>query len=138
LPSERKKPGMNRLIVLDASAVLALLHREPGSEIAADRMQYGAAMSAINLAEVISKHVEIGIPASETVSMLELLGIQIHSFDAESAALVGSLRNSTKRLGLSLADRACIVLGQQLKSPVLTADKAWAELDLGIEIIFIR
>lgn len=129
---------MNKPIVLDASAVLALLHREPGSQLVAERMQNGAVVSSVNVAEVLSKQQELQIPSVETISLLELMGIHIHFFDTEAAVCVGNLRNSTKSLGLSLGDRACLALGDQLKCPVLTADRIWSQLHIGVEIIVIR
>jgi ribonuclease VapC len=129
---------MNKSIVLDASAVLAILHKESGSEMVAERLRDGGELSAVNLAEVISKQQEFSIPPHHTVQLLPLLGIQVHEFDTDSAILAGSLRTVTKHLGLSLGDRACLALAKRLKLPVLTADRIWTQLDLGIEVIPIR
>ena len=41
--------------VLDASAVLALLNDEEGGEVVTDAIADGAAISVVNLAEVLSK-----------------------------------------------------------------------------------
>lgn len=38
----------------------------------------------------------------------------------------------------SLGDRACLALAMELKLPVVTADRAWIDLDLGIDICVIR
>lgn len=45
---------------------------------------------------------------------------------------------TTRQLGLSLADRACLALARQLSLPVLTADHAWAEAALELEVKLIR
>jgi ribonuclease VapC len=66
------------------------------------------------------------------------LQIAVHPFDQKQALAAGLLAPLTKRFGLSLADRACLVLARQLGAPVVTADRAWAKLDLGIEIRIIR
>lgn len=129
---------MNRSVVLDASAVLALLHNELGGSKVAEYIQFGAALSTVNLTEIISKQQELGIPTEEMMDMLELMGIDIHFFDQETAVYAGIMRISTKSLGLSLGDRACLALAQKLKLPVLTADRAWTQLNNGIEIILIR
>jgi PIN domain nuclease of toxin-antitoxin system len=50
----------------------------------------------------------------------------------------GFLRPATSEYGLSLGDRACLALGQQLGQPVLTADRMWKTLKLDVEIRMIR
>jgi ribonuclease VapC len=37
-----------------------------------------------------------------------------------------------------LGDRACLALGLHLGRPVITADRVWASLNLGVEIVVIR
>lgn len=129
---------MSKPAVLDASAVLAVLYREQGSQLIAEYLLNGGALSSINLAEVLSKQDELGVPAGVTVSHIELLGVRIHDFNSEAAVRVGALRSLTKSAGLSLGDRACLALGQQLGAPVLTADRVWGQLDLPVEVIVIR
>jgi ribonuclease VapC len=123
--------------VLDASALLALLNEEPGNEVVAESIP-GAVISAVNLSEVAAKLVEAGMPDDAVRSALGDLGIEIRAFDSEAAYLTGALRAQTRKLGLSLGDRACVALGLQLSFPVLTADRNWKELDLGIEVRVIR
>jgi PIN domain nuclease of toxin-antitoxin system len=124
-------------VVLDASALLALLNAEPGNE-EVERSIPGAAISAVNLSEVVAKLNEAGMSEKAVRSALEDIEIDIHPFDRESAYRTGALRAATKKLGLSLGDRACIALGGQLQRPVLTADRNWRDLELGIEIRVIR
>jgi ribonuclease VapC len=124
-------------VVLDASALLALLNAEPGNE-EVERSIPGAAISAVNLSEVVAKLNEAGMSEKAVRSALEDIEIDIHPFDRESAYRTGALRTATKKLGLSLGDRACIALGGQLQRPVLTADRNWRDLELGIEIRVIR
>jgi ribonuclease VapC len=133
------KAGMTNKVVLDASAVLALLHREPGEAVVAEFIQtVEAAISIVNVAEVLSKQQDVGIPASEALPLLELLGIQICDFDQNAAIQTAELRKMTKAYGLSLGDRACLALGKELDCSVLTADQIWSQLSLDIEIILIR
>jgi ribonuclease VapC len=124
-------------VVLDASALLALLNSEPGSAMVAAAFPH-VAISAVNLSEVVAKLVERSMPAEAVRSILEDLDLDVHSFDAESAYATGALRTVTRQLGLSLGDRACLALGQRLDRPVLTTDGAWKSLDLGIKVRPIR
>ncbi|MCR2806621.1 type II toxin-antitoxin system VapC family toxin [Paenibacillus soyae] len=130
---------MNRLAVLDASAVLALLFRERGSELVAQYVEsFETCLSAVNFSEVVAKQRELHIPEESTMEYLGLLGIEIVAFDSEAAIQTAALREVTKFRGLSLGDRACLALGKMRNCPVLTADKAWSGTNLGVEIIVIR
>ena len=124
-------------VVLDASALLALLNTEPGSE-EVERTIPGAAISTVNLSEVVAKLVEAGMPEEAVRSVLGGIGLEIHPFDVELAFQTGILRPQTRALGLSLGDRACVALGLQLKAPVLTTDRNWKSLDVGVEVRAIR
>lgn len=114
--------------VLDSSAVLALLLGEPGAEKIRDVLP-GALLSTVNLAEVISKLAERGMPITEAMQAIEAIGVEIVAFDADQACGVGALRRATRAMGLSLGDRACIALGRTRGLSILTADGAWASLN---------
>ena len=117
-------------VVLDASAVLALLNREPGAE-AVEGALGRASMSAVNAAEVLSKLVDAGLELARAREAFALLGVSVVPFDATDAEVVASLRPVTKSRGLSLGDRACLALGRRFDAVVLTADRSWAELGIG-------
>jgi PIN domain nuclease of toxin-antitoxin system len=123
--------------VLDASALLALLNREPGHEEVA-RTIPDAAISAVNLSEVAAKLAESGMPEESIREALGGLAIDVHDFGRDLAFQTAMLRPLTKHKGLSLADRACLALGQRLDLPVITADRVWKELDLEVEVRLIR
>ena len=123
--------------VLDASAVLAYLHSEDGSHTVRQALD-GAVMSAVNLAEVHSVVTERGADGNRATARLMGMGVRVAPFGEGDAAVVGALRPGTKRLGLSLADRACLALGLRLGVPVLAADAALAGADVGVEVVFIR
>jgi ribonuclease VapC len=124
-------------VVLDASAVLARTLHEPGAE-QVDALIDGAWISAVNVAEVVQRLVESGMDGARAVAALEALPCKVAAFDRAAAYSVGLLKRGTRRRGLSLGDRACLALGRRLGLPVYTADRAWAELDLGVEVVLIR
>ncbi len=124
--------------VLDSSAVLASFYGEAGADII-DALLRGAAISAVNATEVISKLVERGMPSSMARSALIDTGIEIVPFDLNQAEIAGHLRGATRAHGLSLGDRACLALARQMGGRAVTADRAWSALqDLGVDIILIR
>lgn len=115
-------------VVLDASALLAFLNSEPGADMVEARIAEGAAMSSVNLAEVVAKLNEREMPLLEIENVVSDLGLQIEPFDAASAYVTGELRQLTKQAGLSLGDRACLALGIRDSRTVLTADRAWQDI----------
>lgn len=124
-------------IVVDASAILALLWSEPGSEAVADVIGE-AVMSSVNLAEVCSKLADRGIGGDAAREMLTDLPIRIAVFDEGQAFAVGEMRDRTRALGLSIGDRACLGLAMLEGASAMTADKAWNTSDLGVDIMLIR
>jgi ribonuclease VapC len=126
------------MIVLDASALLAFLWVEPGAERVLAELASRAAMSSVNLAEVLSKVVDRGTPLDEILALTNQLNCDIVAFDDEMAVAAARLRTATRPLGLSLGDRACLALAAARNLPVLTADRSWAKLDLGVEVQLIR
>ena len=119
--------------VLDASALLALLNREPGEERVAEALAAGVVMSTVNLSEVVAKLADIGMPEAEIREAIEPLGLGFAAFDDAGAFGAGLLRPASRTVGLSLGDRACLALGRQSGLPVLTADLAWNSLDFGLD-----
>jgi PIN domain nuclease of toxin-antitoxin system len=113
------------------------LGNETGAEAA---LEYAgeAAISAVNLAEVVAKLSERGFESITIQSMLGNLGLEVIPFDEPLAVQSGLLRSSTRHLGLSLGDRACLALAQHLGLPCLTADLACKDLRVGFEIRTLR
>ena len=97
-------------------------------------------MSAVNLAEVISKLCDYGMPEDVILVTLSQLNYRVEWFSDEDAHTAGFLRQITKGHGLSLGDRCCIALGMRLDLPVLTADRPWvrAPLQSVVNIQLIR
>jgi ribonuclease VapC len=128
---------MNR-IVLDASALLALLNGEPGTEPLTPELLTDAASSTVNLAEVQSKLVLRGIDPDDAWEAALTPIREAVSFDAEQARIAGALAAQTRSLGLSLGDRACLALALSLRAPVYTTDRSWKKLKLGVSIHVLR
>jgi len=127
---------MTEVVVVDASALLAMLNGEPGSDVVAAALGI-AAMSAVNWSEVVQKVTDRGVSAEGLADEMGALGLEILPFDLEAAELTARLRAAGAR-GLSLADRACLATARNRGWPVVTADRAWAALDVGVEVRVIR
>jgi len=128
---------MNR-VVLDASALLAILNQEPGSEKLTPEILSAAATSTVNLAEVHGKLVCRGLNPDDAWEATMSPIREAVAFTSEHAKFTGDLVAQTRALGLSLGDRACLALGLALKAPVYTADKSWKKLKVSIRIHVIR
>jgi len=124
-------------VVIDASALLALLNDEPGADVVAEALPQGV-ISAVNLSEVVAKLCDAGMPEKAIHQALQPLGIEIVPFDEDQAYHAGLLRTSTQNFGISLGDRACLGLAKKLGIDTITADRAWAELSIGTTIKVIR
>jgi PIN domain nuclease of toxin-antitoxin system len=125
-------------IVLDASALLAVIHQERGSEKLTADLLAQAVLSTVNLAEVQGKLVSSGWSPDDAWEDATGLVREIVPFTPAHARIVGDLIAETRFLGLSLADRACLALGLDLKASVYTADKTWKNLKTGPTVHVIR
>ena len=123
--------------VLDASAVLALLLGEPGGEAVRHHMTDGR-ISAVNYSEVLARAAALCGSPDEARRQVNRHHLTVVPFDTAQAAVVASLLPATRTFGLSLADRACLALGISLGVVVVTADRAWAALDVGVRIVCVR
>ena len=125
-------------IVLDASAVLAVIQHERGEERLTSDVLSQAVISTVNLAEVQSKLVKNGYsPAQGWEDTLKLVA-SVELFTSDQARIAGDLIAVTEKLGLSLGDRSCLALAIALKAPVYTTEQAWRGLKLGVPIHVIR
>ena len=124
-------------VVLDASALLAYLQGEPGEKVV-DRVLEESVISSVNWAEVVQKSIAAEVDVRGMLEDLKALGLQVEPFTAEDGEMAGQLWTQTRQAGLSLGDRACLSLGLRLKVPVLTADRAWTNLNLSLDVQVIR
>jgi PIN domain nuclease of toxin-antitoxin system len=124
-------------VVVDASAILALLNQETGSEEVL-RFIGKAAISTVNLSEVIAKLADAGIPEEDIRQILSNLNLEVIDFNKEQALKAGMLRPNTKSIGLSFGDRACLALAIFLNQPVLTTDRLWGSINVGVDVRVVR
>ena len=125
-------------VVFDSSALLAIAFEEKGADVAARRLS-GGIISAVNASEVVARFVDLGVSGEDARASLLGFGLEIRLFDTALAVAAGLLRAATREKGLlSLGDRACMALAMREQVGIVTAERAWATLDLGVEIELIR
>lgn len=129
--------------VLDASALLAYLHEEPGADVVADALAESARMSTANFAETLSKLADAGRVPAEVADELADRGILggllvLEPVTGDDALTIADIRATTGRRDISLGDRACLALALRLGLPVLTSDGSWADLGLDVAVQPIR
>ena len=123
--------------VVDSSVLLAALRGEPNADQFLDGIDE-AVVSTVIVAEVVSKLVSVGLSTEDAWRDATTAMDQIVDFDEQQARLAGELIQKTKQSGLSLGDRACLALGLVLKLPVYTADRAWKNVRVGVEVHLVR
>ncbi|OOC10037.1 PIN domain-containing protein [Thioalkalivibrio halophilus] len=123
--------------VLDASALLAFLHDEPGGDSVARALD-GGCVSTVNWSEVVQKSLQRGVDVRGMQQEFMDVGLVFEPFTPQQAELAAQLWESSRRHGLSMPDRACLALARDKALPVLTADRAWEQLDLDIEVRSLR
>ena len=124
-------------VVLDTSAILALIWGEPGEDRVAAVLG-DALASTVSLAEVAAKMGDRWMDRTKSAQLVNQLALPFIGFDEKQAVLSGLLRPLTRHKGLSLGDRCCLALAKDRGVGVMTADRAWSALDLGIPIEVIR
>lgn len=123
--------------VLDTSALLAWLRDEPGADEVGPLLP-DAIMSAANWSETQQKLLQHGVDADRVTSRLRTLGLGVEPLTEADAVTAANLWASTRAAGLSLGDRCCLALGARLELTTVTADTAWADLDIDITVQLIR
>lgn len=116
-------------VVLDASAVLALVRDEPGADKVAPHIGR-AAISAVNLQEIIKELLLSGIDEPTVRELLDELRLDVRVHDTEAAYAAAALHAQTRQYGRGLGDRSCLALAVQLGVPALTADREWKKVEV--------
>jgi ribonuclease VapC len=133
-------PGVNN-IVLDASAILAILYEEPGAERVSSLLNdedIVPFMSSVNLCEAFMRLAREGMAEDEAWKLLADLKLAIVPFEEMDAFRGGQLYKRTAPLGLSLGDRACLALAVRKNATVWTADRIWKKLKIDVAVELIR
>ncbi len=119
--------------------MLAFLKDEPGADRVDESLRgRSGVVSSVNLAETVSKLIDDGWPLARIEFGIATIGAASLAFSADDAYVAGLLRERTRHRGLSLGDRACLALALRLGAPALTADRSWADLDVGVEVVVVR
>ena len=128
---------MSDRVVLDASAVVALLSDEPGAE-RVEAALAGSVLSTVNWSEVAQAVLRDGGDPQADLVELRASGVRLEPLDDAVALEAARLHASTRTAGLSLGDRCCLALAAALGRPALTADRAWADLSVGADVEVLR
>ena len=124
-------------VVLDSSAILAMMFGEPGGETVPSLLP-DCTMSTVNLAEVVTGLIDRGGDPDGAAETAARLPVEPVALDRGVALAAGRLRAETRRFGLSLGDRVCLSLASKLELPAVTCDTMWRDLDIGIDILVLR
>ncbi len=124
-------------VVLDTSVMVAYVYKEKGGDGAKNYL-YDAVISTVIYSEFLYVMIDKGFTLDELEKFINYFGIEIIDFDEQQALIAAELAQKTKSKGLSFGDRACLALAIYKKIPVVTADKIWSKLDIGVNIKLIR
>lgn len=127
--------------VLDASALLAVSNGERGADFVMELINSKVCViSSVNMAEVGTRLLDLGLPIHELGRGIAQFSVDVIDFNQEQALACAALRPLTKSAGLSLGDRTCLALAQQMQGCVVTADRAWADIadEIKIQVKMIR
>lgn len=126
------------LIVLDASVLMAIILQEPIDPKVAVLLEEEKLVSTVNYSETLAKTCLRGVDADFTIKKISSLQLSIVPFTENHASLAAKMITITRAKGLSFADRACLALAKAQQIPALTADTAWKDLDVGVDIVLVR
>lgn len=135
---------MNNINIMDASAILAYLQGEKGTEIMEEALDACPSwMTTVNYCEVLGKLCDKGMPADQAQLVIQDLGLVIVDFDMDLAWRAAKMRKTTVAIGASLGDRACLALaertGRQAFKPIVyTAEQSWAKIAWQFKVALIR
>lgn len=126
---------MSEPVVLDASAVLAVVQGEAGAD-KVEKVLAAATVPAANWAEVLQKIHRAGRDADLAAATLKGMGVHIETIDEGDAVAAASLIKANPTL--SLGDRFCLAVAERLERQVYTTDRAWTKATTGAKVTLIR
>jgi PIN domain nuclease of toxin-antitoxin system len=124
-------------VVLDSSALLALLGDEPGADDVAALLPR-AIMSVVNVAEVLIVLARHGVARADAEEIVSQLALRLVPADARVARTAAAIAAASRSKPIALGDRFCLATAQLMNLPAVTADRAWLRLDAGVKIQTIR
>ena len=125
-------------MILDSSAVLAYMYRETGWQYVENTLLDQTLLSAVNAAEVLIVLTRKQGALARSWQQLEALNVSIEPFTRQQSIETARLVPATQGYGLSLGDRACLALALGRQMPVLTGDRIWQALDIGVRVEIFR
>lgn len=123
-------------LVVDTSAILAIAFAEQGAD-EAQRRARGGLIGMATFVEAVTRGQEKGHPAERVVAILSMLQIEVVPVDRAAADQALPLWKWRRR-NLSLGDRLCIGLARARGLGVLTGERRWKDLDLGVDVVLFR
>ncbi len=126
-----------QISLIDSSALLAVIYNERGMEKAQEYFE-NSYMSVVNAAECFIVLNKNGMPFDIAQNLLESIISKFIPLEYNDAKIIAQIKNSNKDIGLSLGDSTCIAIGNKLDLQIITADKAWLQVQSKSKIICIR
>lgn len=125
------------MIVIDSSALIAFLLREPGHDVVSAQLPH-ASVSTVNFSEVLARMSRDAIAPRTLALKLVGLGLTLVDFDPSQAFIASEIRALARGHGIGMADCCCLALALHKAVPVLTADRAWQSLGFELDVQLIR
>lgn len=97
-----------------------------------------APFCSVRCSEVVSQLVDGGALAEQIVEIMAQFDIEVVPANNELVIRAGLLCAETRGNGLSLVDQYCLELAASRKVIAVTADRAKADLDIGLPIEAVR
>lgn len=124
-------------VVLDASAILAVIQSEPGGEFIVDLKSKPLA-STVNIVEARTKLFDKGHNAELVEELMRLVDMIEVDFTSAQSRIASGMRDTTRHAGLSLGDRACLALATEKNAVAMTTDQQWTKVDVKVRVELIR
>jgi ribonuclease VapC len=127
------------VVVLDASALLALLKRETGADVVEASLDQ-AVIGSVNLGEAAQIQYLHGWQRKDFEVAIALTEIAVVPVSQQVALDAADFRELARKNGISQADCLCLALAKSEGAVVLTADRDWLTIAdaIGVKVRMIR